>query len=441
MSFILRFARVAFALVTAIIALFAFAAEANAAEKAIYYFKDLPDGFGPNGLISDRAGDLFGTTRYGGDLKSCNGQGCGTLYELVPPAGPGQRWTKNTLHVFTNNGLDGYWPSATLLIDKLGNLFGVTEYGGTNNAGLVYELSAPSAPGGQWTESSLFDFSYANRGATGYGAFGLVFDRGTLYGTTFAGGKFDGGAVFKLQPPARKGQSWRESLLHSFPLWHDGTNNSPGGSLAVDKYGNLYGTRDGDYVVCQYNYNNCGAVFRLLRPAQPNDVWDYEVLHRFTGYGDGFFPNDGLTFDGAGDIFGTTWGAGGTVFELIPPARRGGTWSETIIDSFQNFQMNGQTPLGPVTFDESGDLLGTTSAGGTYGAGTVFQLQPPSQPGGVWTETVLFEFPGGVGGGTPQGPLTFGRWGYLFGTAGSGGYGCPKFSPTGCGDVFSLGSQ
>jgi uncharacterized repeat protein (TIGR03803 family) len=167
------------------------------------------------------------------------------------------------------------------------------------------------------------------------------------------------------------------------------------------------------------------------------------VVHSFLGAPDGVSPNAGLVADAAGNLYGTTVRGGtnsscscGTVFELSPPATVGGSWTETILYSFQGGNNDGASPSGTLTFDKQGNLYGTTGLGGPGGdisAGTVFELSPPTTQGGAWRETVLLVFPSDwKGGHAPQGQLVFDAAGNLYGTTEGGGSKCD------CGTVFEL---
>src|ERR1700722_1515575 len=175
------------------------------------------------GLILDRQGSLVGTTTTGGDLGSCGGSGCGTVFELAPNADR-SHWREKVLHRFS--GLDGSLPSADLVLDHDGNLYGTTEFGGSGpcsygvyaGCGTVFELTFKAGVG--WTEKVLYNFTGQGDGYLPIAS--LVFDRaGNLYGTTFQGGSGANcyfyqscGTVFKLTP--KSDGSWTESVLHAF---------------------------------------------------------------------------------------------------------------------------------------------------------------------------------------------------------------------------------
>lgn len=145
------------------------------------------------------------------------------------------------------------------------------------------------------------------------------------------------------------------------------------------------------------------------------------VLHSFSG-SDGSQPTAALTPDGAGNFYGTTYGGGifgfGTVFELSPSS--GGGWTETVLYNFSGGS-DGSQPASSLVRDSSGNLYGSTVAGGSYcspyGCGVIFEL---SKSGSQWNETVLHDFTGGTDGGGPSGVI-LGDHGKLFGSAAAGG--------------------
>lgn len=154
------------------------------------------------------------------------------------------------------------------------------------------------------------------------------------------------------------------------------------------------------------------------------------MIYAFSGSSnDGVFPFGSLIFDGKGNLYGTTIGGGpsfgGTVFELTPGS--GGTWTEKILYSFTG--TDGSEPYASLIFDGTGNLYGTTLAGGAYGFGIVFELVAGSN--GTWTEKVLHSFTGGNDGANPDGPLVLDSKGNLYGTTVSAG-------PRDYGAVFEL---
>ena len=271
----------------------------------------------------------------------------------------------------------------------------------------------------------------------------LVMDaNGNLYGTTWEGGANAFGTVFELMP--RGNNRWTEKLLHSFGASGDGA--FPVADLILDSAGSLYGTtsKGGMYGSnCGTLGNECGTVFELSPRAHGG--WKEKILHSFGGSGDGTFPQAGLIFDSAGNLYGTTTDGGahsvGTVFELSPGAN--GTWTEKILHSFGSGQ-DGYYPYGGLILDKPGNLYGTASSGGASGrlcanfasCGIAFQLTPGSN--GSWTETVLHNFGSGADGNDPLGGLIMDPKGNLYGTTAYGGAYASNCDTSTCGIVFQL---
>jgi uncharacterized repeat protein (TIGR03803 family) len=390
---------------------------AGAAEEAVLHnFRNSGTaGASPrSGLISDAAGNLYGTTTSGGRAN------VGTVFELSPNGAGG--WTEKVLHSFGNGGYDGNTPLGGLIFDTAGNLYGTTPYGGQYRNGVVFQLSLQS--NGTWKETILHAFR--NPSMPGEGPFGnLIFDgAGNLYGAAEGGGANGVGTVFELMPTITG--PWTVKILHVFNYVSKDAY-FPLGGLIFDAAGNLYGTTwaGGNYAG--------GVVFELM----PNigGGWTLKVLHSFRNNAkDGRQPHANLIFDGAGNLYGTTASGGafdgGTVFQLTAAAN--GTWTETVLHSFQNDGSDGYTLLGGLTLDAAGNLYGTTSSGGSYDGGTVFKLTP--ETGGGWTETLLRSFnDNGKDGSSPYpgGPLIFDPAGNMYGTTVSGGTG-------GVGTVFEI---
>jgi len=253
------------------------------------------------GVILDGQGNLYGTTVWGGNYNCEDSSygGCGAVFEVT------QSGSETLLHSF-NGGSDGASPSAPLIFDAEGNLYGTTAYGGSttycdgSGCGTVFKLS----PSG--TETVLYSFTGGADG--GIPIAGLIFDgQGNLYGTTEGGGSFGYGTVFKLTA------SGTETVLYSFSGGADGEH--PAAGVVLDSQGNLYGTAGG-------GLNNspcvggCGVIFEVSPSGTET------VLYSFTGGDDGYYPKGPLVFDGQGNLYGTTLAGGvygwGTVFKLTP---------------------------------------------------------------------------------------------------------------------------
>jgi uncharacterized repeat protein (TIGR03803 family) len=393
--------------------------------NVVYEFHGGQDGYYPAApMIASPAGVLYGTTFYGGGSAACEGQelGCGTVFSLTPPATSGAPWTENVLYRF-QGGSDGAYPQGALTFDSEGNLYGVTASGGSANCtggcGTVFELVRPATPEGTWTENLLYEFQGVPSGkgnGDAAGPNGLVLAQGDLFGMASGGGycvtSETGtscyGAIFKLKP-AGSG-AWTESILYRFV----GPTGAPTGPT-FDKSGNLYGSAGWG----KYGY---GLIFRLERLFAAGDSPVFEQVYNFQGGSDGAFPNAGLTFDSAGNLYGSTFGGGpanyGTVFELTPPSQSGTAWTESQLYAFTSAAGDANTPNGGLVFDGSGDLWGSAQAGGQSGDGAVFELTRTA--GSPWPETVAHSF-SFSDGALPGAGLTTGRSGNLFGTTEGGG--------------------
>jgi len=393
----------------------------------------------------------YGTTSAGGG-GTCSG-GCGTVFQLTPPATPGGAWTETVLYRFTG-GNDGATPWAGLVFDRAGNLYGATLFGGApcrSGCGAVFKLAPPALPGNPWTESVLYSFKGV-RARDGNGPEGtLIFDKtGNLYGTTYAGGVAcsdsapDGcGTVFQLSPPTALSGTWTESVIYRFD---PSFNGAPSAGLILDSHGNLYGTavNDGKY--------GEGTAYKLAHAS--TGAWKRTVLHAFGGSNtDGGYLWAGLTAGEGGALYGATAGYGGevgnggTVFQLSPPASPIAGWTEAVLYVFPGENGDTRGPFGSLLAGPRGTLFGMTPSGGNgncqvggwLGCGMVFRLTPPPAPGGTWTYTTLHNFAGGNDGAVPYSGLTFGPGNALFGTTYGGGTGtCSQPPPAGCGTVVMI---
>ena len=419
--------QIAFLVVLALVLALVGQSSAQFQEKVVYKFLGSPDGSGPAAsLVSDAAGNLYGTTADGGIEFSC----CGTIFQLSPPATVGGSWSETVLYQF-QGGSDGAAPLGTLIFDKLGNLYGTTGGGGDDAVGsTIFELSPPSTPGAVWTKTTLFTFSGNQYLVAGK----LVMDAdGNLYGTSEAGGSHNAGIVFELVAPKTVGTPWAERILYDFHAFA-GDGFGPGPDLLL-RGGILYGTTGGGGTA------NQGTVFSLTR--KPG-LWTETILHSFTG-SEGENPRGGLIMDSAGNLFGTAQGTNtsfcitstdcGAIYELSPPAIAGDPWQETTLFRFTSLS-TGADPYAALWRNQDGILYGTTIYGGNGGnqgrnLGTVFKLVPPTITGGDWTEVVLHYFRGVAAGdgNNPTGALIWSN-GAFYGTTGGNG--------VGNGAVFSL---
>jgi uncharacterized repeat protein (TIGR03803 family) len=268
-------------------------------ERVIHTFNDSGDGSQPiAGVVFDSTGNLYGTTLSGGAYRN------GTVFELTYS---NEQWTETILHSFCGppNCADGAFPLAPVLIDSKGHLYGTTSEGGQYfNGGSVFELSKTKTG---WTAAVLYSFSGGYDG--GYPGAGVILDQsGDLYGTTYFGGAYACGTVFKVVPKSKSHQR-----LRSFKC------SGPDGALPKSelllKNGDLYGT------TAVGGVDNGGTVFELTLAA--NGKWEETLLHDFqSDKRDGMTPIAGLVQDSNGNLYGTASGGGlnngGTVYRMNP---------------------------------------------------------------------------------------------------------------------------
>jgi uncharacterized repeat protein (TIGR03803 family) len=372
-----------------------------ATEKTLYAFTGGNDGSLPNsGLTPDRSGNLYGSTFFGGST------GYGVVYKLSRTSGG---WQQTVLYTFQGGPQDGANPNHELAIDAAGNIYGTAISGGSGH-GVLFQLT-PSAGG--WTETVLHNFGVVN-GSSETPSSGVIIDKkGNLYGETSGGGSSGNGTIYELKHTSA---GWKYTLLYSFAGGNDGTY--PSGGLTFDANGNLYGTTTSGGGAA-----NIGTVFELARGN--NGTWTESVLHGFQDTADGVNPEAPVIFDSSGNLYGTTVYGGdtscaggygcGEVFELSPSGN--GAWTKTTIHAFTDTP-DGHAPMAGLTFDSAGNLFGTTSNGGSSGTGALFELSPGS---GGWTESVVYSFTNGNDGGFPSTPVLVNSKGKILGTASFGG--------------------
>jgi uncharacterized repeat protein (TIGR03803 family) len=375
-------------------------------ESVLYNFcsqVNCTDGSYPESrLTADSAGNLYGTSNAGGAATGSGfGLGGGTVFQLSPDGTGG--WKETVLYSFCSapNCTDGFFPNYSgVVFDSSGNLYGTTSYGGANASGVVFELS-PAAAG--WKETVLYNFCSQSSCTDGnYPAVGVILDpAGNLYGSTTQNGDTSTvGIIFKLTP---SGSEWTEQLIYDA--------GSGWAGLTMDASGDIFCVTE------------LGTAVELS-PSLNGD-WVSTVIHTFTGgVSDGVAPLGTPVLDKAGDVYGTTQGGGafgyGTVYELSPA--KNGKWTSKLLHSFQGGE-DGKYPTQGLVFDPAGDLFGTTSEGGssninTYG--TVFELLAPSGQIG-FEEKILSVFDNANGAYPGTGSLLLDNAGNIYGTAPQGG--------------------
>jgi uncharacterized repeat protein (TIGR03803 family) len=370
---------------------------------------DNNDGDGSQGvLIADADGDLFGTTNYGG------ADNVGEVFELAN-TGTGYASTPALLTSFSY--ATGYIPRAGLIADAAGDLFGTTSTGGANSEGTVFEI-ANTATGYASTPTMVATFNGANGGGPNAGL--VANAAGDLFGTTEGGGTTSYGTVFEIAF-ANGSYASTPTTLVSF----NSTNGAyPYAGLVADAAGDLFGTTVGG------GTDNDGTVFEI---ACNNGTYASTATTLVTfNSADGQDPYAGLIADTAGDLFGTTQGGGangdGTVFEIV---KTNGTYASTPTTLATFNGSDGAYPKNGLIFDAAGDLFGTTQAGGASNLGTVFEI---ANNGGSYASTpiTVFSF-NGIDGAAPNG-LIANAAGDLFGTTADDG-------PNADGTLFELSNS
>lgn len=333
-----------------------------------YSFTGGLDGGHPNGLARGVAGQLYGTTRFGGTNAA------GTIFALDARGQPKS--------IFSFSGtLDGDRPNGGLIERVDGSLLGTTYGGGSNAFGTIFAFNTNSGL------SSLFSFDHTNGVLPTAGL--VEGPDGSLYGTAYEGGVSHYGAVFRLDTNAAF------AVLVPF---NTANGALPHAGLALGTDGNLYGTtyKGGAY--------GSGTIFRI----SPGGL--LTTLASFKGT-NGAFPLAGLIQSADGALYGTATEGGafglGTVFRITPKGLL------TTLFSFAGVA-NGGHPAASLIQGSDGNLYGSTKDGGAYGAGTVFRM---TLDGAL---TTIAEFDG-FNGANPDAALVEASDGSFYGTTQYGG--------------------
>ena len=348
--------------------------------------KGLDPGADPQaGLIMDSSGNLFGTTAGGGAT------GVGTVFELAKGA---STFTFHSLVAF--NRTNGRIPFGDLLSDSSGNLYGTTASGGSPSfEGNVFKLTKS---GSSYSLSTLATFTGTNGSSP---VSGLIADSaGDLFGTASNGATNGYGSAFELAKGA--------SSVTTLATFSGTVGGDSAAGFIADSNGDLFGTTSTG------GSGGDGTVFELVKGASS---YTLSTLASFAG-ANGSNPYAKLFADSSGNLFGTTYGGGahndGTVFELVKGASG---YTLSTLASFNS--TNGANPDADLIEDGSGNLFGTTFAGGTNNDGTAFEL---TDGAGGYTLGTLVSF-NGTNGANPYDGLIADSGGNLYGTASAGGVG------------------
>jgi len=372
-------------------------------ENLVYSFGPASgtDGQHPfGGVMLGSDGILYGTTRAGG------ANGTGTVFKLSTSG------AESILYSFAVNGGpggDARFPLGGVVMDNSGNLWGTASYGGNDNHGngTVFEISATG-------KETLYSLVTSTIDATLPCSTLVVDAAGNIYGTTNGSGSGSSGSsgagtVFKISGGVT-------SILYAFSA--AAPTNGPFAGLITDGAGNFYGTTEN-------TGPSGGQVFQITAAGVESTVYS------FTSRKDGFDPVGLLARDSIGNIYGTTYAGGaydkpgssspGTVFKISPSGNK------TTLYSFGKSTNDGEKPYGSVILDSSGNLYGTTNAGGAYGYGTLFKVSSSG------TMTILYSFGASAADGqNPSGAILLDSAGNIWGATQNGG-------ANGTGTVFEYG--
>jgi uncharacterized repeat protein (TIGR03803 family) len=391
-----------------------------------------------------------------------------TFATIILAAPAAQAQTFNVLYTFTGGSNDGGYPDGGLTINGDGTFYGST-FGGPPSQSFYGNVFRFQRHGSDWVFSILYSFEGGNDGEYPSSPLAVGPD-GVLYGATTGGGDvcrgqgIGCGTVYAVRPPAGPCKvalcRWTETVIYNFGDENTGTD--PAHMKPVfDSQGNLYGTAeysdasggygvvfkltpqqggwtestlysfaggtDGQYPESGVIFDTAGNLYGAVSTSHFGEIyeltpsgsgWVKNTLYNFGGGGDGSTPIGGLIFDSQGNLYGSTsldGTGGGTVFQLAP--LRNGTWAENLLADLPG---TGMGPSSSLTMDAARNLYGTTYQGGAYGYGSVFEL---TFSNGTWTYGTLHDFSGGSDGAYPIAGVTLDANGNLYGTAGNGGSG------------------
>jgi uncharacterized repeat protein (TIGR03803 family) len=312
-----------------------------------------------------------------------------TVLAIQPLSAQAQSY--KVLYSFANDTAAGDDPTSSLVRDPEGNLYGIA-LGGTFGRGIIFEL------GSTGDERVLYNFKGSDGDGDVPDSMSFRDSADNLFGTTFQGGAYSFGTVFKLDTQGR------ETVVYSFCSQTPCTEGAYPGGVIAGKEGSIYGiTYAGGNYSCELT--GCGTVFKINRDG------GFTLLHAFGGT-DGENPNPGLVLDTFNNAYGTTQYGGaygsGVVFKVTSAG------DESVEYSFDG-GASGAYPNGGLVRDGEGNLYGTTYQGGAYNYGTIFKITALDQ------FTVLYSFPGGVSGANPYADLSLDQKGNIFGVTSTGG--------------------
>lgn len=392
--------------------------------STIFTFQQ-PEGVG--GLVVDSFGNLYGTTVQGGKYNA------GVIFKLAKPSSGGG-YKFSVLHDF--DGTSGGSAAGDIVLDNSGNLYGTTAKGGSvtsscaTGCGTIFKLTHPASPGGDWTFSVVYSFQgYPGDGQSPY--FLSLNSQGVLFGTTPLGGAGNVGTVYQL---TNSGLTWTESLL--FNLSPQKLPCNPPGTPTFDSSGNVF------FATELGGPGNTGCIVELTPPVPPATTWTSTTLWTFGSGGRGSLPVGPQLMNASGELFGVTLYGGlyaqGSFYKLTPS---GSSWTHKLLYSFGSPSKSGYWPINLLPGPKTGTYYGGAIGGGYCPLncnGTVYELTQPTSQGGSWTQSVLYTFQGSADGSLPY-SLIKDSQGTLYGFTIAGGFfGNGSCRTNGCGTIFKI---
>ena len=415
--------------------------------KTLYTFTGGADGSNPGTapLMAGPNGSLIGITQYGGSAPQPGGYG--TIYQLTPPPAGQAAWTLVTLHAFTGRADGGNpsfslvaGPHSSFYgTTSAGGIFNKACAG--VGCGTIFQITPPAAGQTAWRFGTIYKFTGGVGSQAPY--YLTLSASGDLFGDSYNPGPVgEYGSIFELTKPAAGETKWTASVLYTSST----SSTSPASPPLLDNAGDIIlaipGGGDTGPAACRQIYYGCGTIAELQPPAVGQTAWTLTTLWTFTGKG-GASPQGPLARDTNGNIYGVTTTGGdigddcgfklgcGTAFELSPPGPGVTGWSLKTLYAFRD-GATGAEPLGGL-IGSNASLYLTTSGNEPTTDGTVNAILPPAAGKLAWRNKTLFSFSGDVNGGGPLNALLL-QGGLLYGTT----YGLGS-GPAGYGTVFSVG--
>jgi hypothetical protein len=371
--------------------------------------------FPTSGVALGPTGSLVVSTRGGGVIR------------LKPPASAGSSWTGSLIYTL---------PSTATGIGPLVNSVNEQIFGSYDTCHYLFQLSPPASATSGWTAPLIFTDAFDGTNCFVAGA-----KTGTLFVLKtyslidpYVGEPTSFYQAFALTPPASGGSSWAATMIWAYPpqqVFGPPTYVLPASGIGVDGAGNAY--------LAVTSTSNVNEIIEVSPPAAGASSWTTQTIYTFPL--GSRFAQGSLTFDAAGTLYGEAYLGGSPgaweVYALTPPASAGAPWTRTDLYVFKGGN-DGAMPSGGLRVGGAGLLLGTTQAGGSFGAGVAFSLMQPGAGQTKWTETVLHAFDPYFDGAQPTSGVQSGPGGALFGVATTGGTATCRYPSHGCGTVFQL---